>query len=40
MNLSATSVSVLVEELATRKLIDETGPAQTRCLVGGPSACA
>ena len=29
MNLSATSVSVLVEELATRKLIDETGPAQT-----------
>ena len=29
MNLSATSVSVLVEELANRKLIDETGPAQT-----------
>lgn len=29
MNLSATSVSVLVEELASRKLIDETGPAQT-----------
>ena len=29
MNLSATSVSVLVEELAARKLIDETGPAQT-----------
>ena len=29
MSLSATSVSVLVEELASRKLIDETGPAQT-----------
>ena len=29
MNLSATSVSVLVEELAERGLIDETGPAQT-----------
>ena len=29
MNLSATSVSVLVEELANRKLIDEAGPAQT-----------
>lgn len=29
LNLSATSVSVLVEELATRKLIDETGPTQT-----------
>ena len=29
MNLSATSVSVLVEELANRKLIDEVGPAQT-----------
>ena len=30
MNLSATSVSVLVEELAERKLITETGPAHTR----------
>lgn len=29
MDLSATSVSVLVEELAERGLIDETGPAQT-----------
>lgn len=29
LNLSATSVSVLVEELANRKLIDETGPTQT-----------
>ncbi|MBQ8110241.1 MAG: ROK family protein [Clostridia bacterium] len=29
MNLSATSVSVLVEELASRRLIDETGPTQT-----------
>ena len=29
MDLSATSVSVLVEELAHRKLIDETGPTQT-----------
>ena len=29
MDLSATSVSVLVEELAKRRLIDETGPAQT-----------
>ena len=29
MNLSATSVSVLVEELASRGLIDETGPTQT-----------
>ena len=29
MNLSATSVSVLVEELAARGLINETGPAQT-----------
>ena len=29
MNLSATSVSVLVEELAERGLISETGPAQT-----------
>ncbi len=29
MNLSATSVSVLVEELAARRLIDETGPTQT-----------
>ena len=29
MNLSATSVSVLVEELANRKLIDEVGPTQT-----------
>lgn len=29
MNLSATSVSVLVEELAERGLIDETGPALT-----------
>jgi len=29
MNLSATSVSVLVEELANRRLVDETGPAQT-----------
>ncbi len=29
MNLSATSVSVLVEELAARGLISETGPAQT-----------
>ena len=29
MKLSATSVSVLVEELAARKLIEETGPTQT-----------
>ena len=29
MNLSATSVSVLVEELAARNLIHETGPTQT-----------
>ena len=29
MNLSATSVSVLVEELAARDLINETGPTQT-----------
>ncbi len=29
MNLSATSISVLVEELAARHLIDETGPTQT-----------
>ena len=29
MNLSATSVSVLVEELANRKLIEEVGPTQT-----------
>ena len=29
MNLSATSVSVLVEELAARRLIDEVGPTQT-----------
>ena len=29
MNLSATSVSVLVEELTNRKLIDETGPTLT-----------
>ena len=29
MNLSATSVSVLVEELAARRLIDEAGPTQT-----------
>lgn len=29
MNLSATSVSVLVEELAARGLIDETGPTHT-----------
>ena len=29
MNLSATSVSVLVEELAERHLIDEIGPTQT-----------
>ncbi len=29
MNLSATSVSVLVEELAARRLISETGPAHT-----------
>ena len=29
MNLSATSVSVLVEELSFRGLVDETGPTQT-----------
>ena len=29
MDLSATSVSMLVEELIARKLIDETGPTQT-----------
>ena len=29
MNLSATSVSVLVEELTARGLVDETGPTQT-----------
>ena len=29
MELSATSVSVLVEELANRKLVDEVGPTQT-----------